>query len=959
MEVSKTFFTESLLPLFKSRASLDEKTNHEIEATVLERGSKGQTVPIDRASFMHLLSHLLSIDSYTQQETQDSLDVQWDGIRCTIKGLEPISTYCKTSRFDWSTTDVIRKRRMEKPVMMDEYPLKIRSNAESVVSNVRSSGMGTPKVFRLKKRMSFVSGRTRTDLTIVKQASASSLIDSRIQLAREMYEVEVEYIGEYDPNDDAQCQRACGELLQGCANVLEIMSGGWQVVPKTSDVTRAFSEYLETINKRIDSAERTMFIGPQPVTLERRHICKPGPGVLSVLKDYTVTDKADGLRMLLFVASDGMVYLLDSKLNVTATGINVGSSHAKTLIDGEFVTHTRLGPGVRLFMAFDVYYNQGRDVRGLPLAAESSSVENRLDILQAFVTSIAQDDVNKMSIRCKSFYCDSDKLLESCKHILIAGNLHSKHKDDTMPYYIDGLIFTPRDLPVGGLYVGDTPRDGTWPLAFKWKPPQYNSIDFRVEIDKADFVVSGSNVYKVGALLVGATDDGAGGAIGYLNPLEKSQMAPGKGRYVLRAFNPVVALVEHVDKCHLLVDTGGEVRCENGDGIESGCIVEFRYDLTDSTTTTPFRWKPMRVRHDKVRPNFSTIAVSNWKSIQFPVTEGMVCGEDQVNEDDVLDDDAYYLRIYSRDKSATKPMLHFHNHWVKDAFMMSRVADENGKIASVLDIACGKGNDLPRWIKYKVDRVVGIDIVEENILSSEDGAYARVRGSRQRDDIRHAFVTLDASKPIDSSAINQIEHPGLREIARSAWGIEKTDQTGPVFGIAVDKFQVVTCNFAVHYFFDKEASLKTFVANVAKHVAKGGYFIGTCFDRARIERLLRSVPVGKEASAEKNGRTIWSIARLYNDTTTEFGSKITVYIETIGKKNVEYLVDFARLTQELSVHNIELHSSGTFDQLFDDLVTSRIRGNKFFDGPDGALKMSDAEKQLSFLNRWFIFKKQT
>lgn len=294
--------------------------------------------------------------------------------------------------------------------------------------------------------------------------------------------------------------------------------------------------------------------------------------------------------------------------------------------------------------------------------------------------------------------------------------------------------------------------------------------------------------------------------------------------------------------------------------------------------------------------------------------------------------------------------------------MMKRVAAETkGTIASVLDIACGKGNDLPRWIKYKVERVVGIDIVEENILSAEDGAYARVRGSRNRGDLRHAFVVMDASQPIDSAAINQIDHPSLREIARSAWGIERTERTEDVFGIAVDKFQLVTCNFAVHYFFDKEASLKTFVANVARHLAKGGHFVGTCFDKSRIERLLRSVPVGKEASADKNGRTIWSIARLYGETAGEFGAKISVYIETIGKKNVEYLVDFERLKKELAVHGIEVVSTGTFDQLYDELASApaAVRGGKYFDGPEGALRMSDAEKQLSFLNRWFVFKKHT
>lgn len=957
MEISKQFFVTSLLPLFKSKMLVAPNATHEIEVTVMNRGAKGQTVPMDRATFLRVLSRLMEEKYY---DTSDTLDVSFDGLRYTVHGSEAISFFDKTSEFDLQKTVVIKKKRVALPVTFDEYPLKIRANAEEPVNNPIRKARSPANTYRLKKRYHFKTPEINIDMTIVKQATGHSFHAARVQHAKEIYEIEVEYAGQYDAEDDNSCMAACIELMQASAHVMGIMFGNWgDHLPKTSDLNLVFNQYLDLINKG-NSHEKNMFIGPQPVALERRHMCLPAPGVLSVLKDYTVTDKADGLRTLLIVSKEGGVYMLDSRLNVTSTGMKVDRKLSGTVLDGEYITDTRLGEGSRLYMAFDVYFYMGRDVRALPLVATTTTAENRLDVLQKVIASI--DSIPFFSIRCKKFYY-GNRLLSYCKEIIISGNIHSKLKDDgTMPYFIDGLIFTPKYLPVGGHFVGDVPKDGTWPFALKWKPPKFNSIDFKVEVNDRVITKDAADSYMVATLLVGATDGSrpaSGGIIGQLDPLiascQHNQCNSGSSnRYVLRPFIPAVAPLEDVCTAYIKVDGEGYARCDNGDVIDNGAIVEFRFDGSDAAAGTPYRWKPMRVRFDKTRPNFSTVAASNWKSMQFPVTEAMMCGDETVDERDVLneDDDVYYMRIYSRDKSATKCMLNFHNHWVKDVCIFKRLVRHGD---AIMDIACGKGNDLPRWVKYKVDKVLGIDIVEENILNASDGAYARVRGSRTAGKrLQHAFITLDASKVIDSITISQIEHPSLKEIARSVWGLKRTDKTGDVFGMATNKFDLITCNFAVHYFFETETTLKNFCANVAKHIK--GRFAGMCFDRAKIEELLKDVDAGKELCREKDGRVIWSIAKMY-DQPKPFGSKISVFIETIGKKNVEFLVDFERLCAELYAHNIVLEDSGTFDELFDEMAAKDLKDVRYLDGPDGALSMSDVEKQFSFLNRWFIFKK--
>jgi mRNA (guanine-N7-)-methyltransferase len=54
------------------------------------------------------------------------------------------------------------------------------------------------------------------------------------------------------------------------------------------------------------------------------------------------------------------------------------------------------------------------------------------------------------------------------------------------------------------------------------------------------------------------------------------------------------------------------------------------------------------------------------------------------------------------------------------------------------------------------------------------------------------------------------------------------------------QYDVVTCMFALHYFFVSEAALKQFFHNVAINLKDGGYFIGTVPDGKRINECIRS-----------------------------------------------------------------------------------------------------------------------
>ena len=64
----------------------------------------------------------------------------------------------------------------------------------------------------------------------------------------------------------------------------------------------------------------------------------------------------------------------------------------------------------------------------------------------------------------------------------------SEKRDGLFPYEIDGLIFTPVNKGVGSDTTGEVlpPVKRTWLSSLKWKPPEFNTIDFLVTTKKTE-----------------------------------------------------------------------------------------------------------------------------------------------------------------------------------------------------------------------------------------------------------------------------------------------------------------------------------------------------------------------------------------------------------------------------------------------------------------------------------------
>jgi hypothetical protein len=187
-------------------------------------------------------------------------------------------------------------------------------------------------------------------------------------------------------------------------------------------------------------------------------------------------------------------------------------------------------------------------------------------------------------------------------------------------------------------------------------------------------------------------------------------------------------------------------------------------------------------------------------------------------------------------------------------------------------------------------------------------------------------------------------------------------------------FNVCSCQFAIHYFFETPDTLKGFLKNVAQCTKINGYFIGTAYDGKILFDKLKKIKSGDSIQLVDQGKKIWEVIKIYTSDTFEDNSssisyEIKVYQESINQYISEYLVNFEYLNRVMEAYGFKVISreeanemglpegSGLFRELFINML-DEIKQNKFKASLYGeAPNMTTIEKEISFINRYFIYKK--
>jgi hypothetical protein len=324
---------------------------------------------------------------------------------------------------------------------------------------------------------------------------------------------------------------------------------GYAVSRNSSMLDRKLKQYQMNTSAIQRQNKFSEFVSPKVVSIQMEHIVPHN--LQSIQYNYTVTDKADGLGCLMFsvgdlvwnvmtggesvpsIDFDKMVerlfdripndvadkvipaygellediiiktyHIVDSNLQVYPTFL---PQHRRTytfnLMNGEYISHksrddvierTRVG-----FMGiYDCYIFNNQFMMYSPLAptriqyARSlvSYVSNAM--LELFANTKRQiSETLYLQLFMKEFYqthmgFDIFQASETIWNKYRQGRLING-----LSYHLDGLIYTPSELPVGHNQMATSQicmisYGNTWHMNLKWKPPQENTIDFYIQFEK-------------------------------------------------------------------------------------------------------------------------------------------------------------------------------------------------------------------------------------------------------------------------------------------------------------------------------------------------------------------------------------------------------------------------------------------------------------------------------------------
>ena len=877
-------------------------------------------------------------------------------IRSEINNIDNIKEYCKTNKLPSKYTIVqklnakINADEILYPVNIKSYNLKVSYSIENKINNeskiaksIIETWSDSKKIFRYINRISFAHPEFPmfVDCSIVKSSPRDgkflkptyTIDESNLFDNPETYEIEIEI-------DNSKMEGITSEgLKKSIMKCIKFVLGGLQQTnyPISYDVIDNIGkDYLKLIKNSSDYLKSNSFIGPNSYTLQMENIVPVNENnIPNIRENYTVTEKADGLRKLLYISKDGMIYLINTNMNIEFTGSkSENTNYYNSILDGEHITHNKRGEFINLYAAFDIYFLKNIDIRSKKFIKNNSEQiksEFRLSILNDVIkdlqiTGIASKK-SPINIKVKTFYVSQGEIsiFMACKQII------DRINNGGFEYETDGLIFTPSDYGAGLTKLNTQLKSVkvSWEYSLKWKPSYYNTIDFYVTTKKNETgseiignifesghnstSLSQINQYKTLVLRVGFDEK----KDGYINPcldvindnLPSTYNQENKDGYKPTPFYPTNPYDSNAHICNIMLkkDSNGTLQMitDENEVFIDNTIVEFSYDPSKKEG---WRWTPLRVRWDKTADlkntgrNFGnnyTVANNNWQSIHNPITEDMICNGENISD---VNSDTYYIR--QSGQSNTKALRDFHNLYVKKQLIKS--VSQSGY--TLIDLAVGKAGDFPKWIDSKLSFVFGIDLSKDNIENRLDGACARYLNYKKKFKSMPSALFVNGNSGLLIRNGDALLSEREKNITKAVFGIgEKNEKklgkgVYKHYGKGKEGFNITSCQFALHYFFENVGTLNNFLQNVSHCTKVGGFFIGACYDGEKLFKDLSKKEIKEGISLFKNDNKIWEIIKQYSNTDfnndeSSVGYAIDVYQETIGKMFREYLVNFTYLTR--------------------------------------------------------------
>lgn len=264
------------------------------------------------------------------------------------------------------------------------------------------------------------------------------------------------------------------------------------------------------------------------------------------------------------------------------------------------------------------------------------------------------------------------------------------------------------------------------------------------------------------------------------------------------------------------------------------------------------------------------------------------------------------------------------NNWVKSVLINLHTRPG----ARVLDLCCGKGGDLNKWAKVQISEYVACDTAPVSVQQA-----AERYNSMDNVTFRPQLLVGDC---FDARLADYF-----------------SDET---------VFDVVSCQFAVHYAFENESRVRRMLLNVTERLRPGGFFIGTTTDANVLVRKLRAV----DGLAISNG--VFRIdldprfgeKKFSNGPNSQYGIRYVFTLDQNIEDCPEYLVHFPLLQTLALEYDLELVFLKNFHDFYTEF-NSDLYGD--FQGLCARMGVQDGGMSLDewdaiYLYTAFAFKKR-
>ncbi|XP_007949871.1 mRNA cap guanine-N7 methyltransferase [Orycteropus afer afer] len=231
------------------------------------------------------------------------------------------------------------------------------------------------------------------------------------------------------------------------------------------------------------------------------------------------------------------------------------------------------------------------------------------------------------------------------------------------------------------------------------------------------------------------------------------------------------------------------------------------------------------------------------------------------------------------------------NNWMKSVLIgefLEKVRQKKKHGITVLDLGCGKGGDLLKWKKGRINKLVCTDIADISVKQCQQRYEDMKHRCRDNECIFNAeFITADCSKEL---LVDKVHDPEMC-------------------------FDICSCQFVCHYSFESYEQADLMLRNACERLSPGGYFIGTTPNSFELIKRLEA------SETESFGNEIYSVKFQKKGDYPLFGCKYDFNLE--GVVDVpEFLVYFPLLNEMAKKYNMKLIYKKTFPEFYEEKIKS-------------------------------------